>query len=180
MGRRKTTKLMSFDTSSTNSGWAYFENGNLIESGAIDCQKEKDTVIRIEDMCIALKHILCEKKPDIVVIETPPYIRDPRTLIMLAEIVGVVKGWAIDKAEYIEYMPQQWRSFVKSEGERVPTKRNDCKVWDLSKVELLYGKTSISDDEADAILIGRARINQMSAVAEKLNNERMLLQQNIA
>lgn len=131
-------------------------------------------------MCIGLKHILCAKKPDIVVIETPPYIRDPKTLIMLAEIVGVVKGWAIDKAEYIEYMPQQWRSFVKSSNEKIPTNRNDCKEWDLDKVKLLYGKTSISDDEADAILIGQARINQMSAIAEKAHNMKSQLKQNIA
>jgi hypothetical protein len=30
------TKMVTFDTSTTITGWAYFENGKLIESGVID------------------------------------------------------------------------------------------------------------------------------------------------
>lgn len=164
MGRIK-CKMISLDTSTTKSGWAYYENGLLANSGIIDLSKEKDSLIRVEDMIMNLYALLNKYKPDIVVIETPPYIKDAKCLINLAEITGAVRGWATDKAEFIEYMPQQWRSLIKSDDDVLPRKRSDCKAWDLYKVRTVFGIENIGDDEADAILIGLARINHLSQTA---------------
>lgn len=157
----KKTRMLAFDTSSTVTGVAYFENGELIKSFVIDKSKEKDTLIRTEDMCIALIETLKEHKPDIVVIERPPYCNSPDTLIMLAEIVGCVKGWAISNyADYVEYAVNSWRKLVANEGETIPGKRNEAKAWDIARCKVIYNIIPADDNEADAILIGHARIKE--------------------
>ena len=157
------TKMLAFDTSSTKSGWAYFENGILKTSGVVDEEKEKDSVIRVENMCFGLTNLLKKYSPDIVVIETPPLVNSPKTLVMLAEIVGVVKGWSICSgfAEFVEFSPPgEWRKLVAREDEKIPTKRNDCKKWDIERTKDLFHIDPKDDNEADAILMGQARINQ--------------------
>ena len=156
------TKMLSFDTSSTRSGWAYFENGKLVNSGIINEEKEKDSVIRIENMCFGLSEILERNKPDIIVVEKPPYVNSPATLIMLAEIVGVIKGWALcaGYAEFVEYGPTEWRKLIANDGEVIPKNRKECKEWDIHKVLSNFNYVPADDNEADAILIGQARINQ--------------------
>ena len=157
----KKTKMMSFDTSSTISGYAYWENGVLIESGVLDHSKEKDTVIRVEDMSIDLISRLKKISPDIVSIERPPYCNSPDTLIMLSEIVGCVKGWAINNgADYVEYPVNKWRKLIAGKDETIPGNRKEAKPWDIEKVKVLFNMIPVDDNEADAILIGYARIKE--------------------
>lgn len=160
MGTKK-CKMLSFDTSSTCSGWAYWENGKLKEYGKIDQRKEKDKEIRLENMTIELNSVLKKFHPDIVIVEKPPFIKDPSALIILAEITGGIRGWAVDKCEFMEYMPQQWRHLVKDSDEKMPKGRELIKKWDIAKVGELFQITlpAKDDDIADAILIGQARIN---------------------
>lgn len=155
------TRMISFDTSTTTSGFACFVNGIIKDSGVIDFKKEKDSVIRRENMCIALKQKIKTFKPDIVVVERPPLVRSPYVLIELAEIVGVVKGCAIDNCEYIEYSVTEWRKFVKDKDETLPRGRKELKMWDIDKFNKVFGYMPIDDNEADAGLIGLARINQI-------------------
>lgn len=163
-------KLMGLDTSSTITGWALFENGKYINSDILfHDYKKLDPVIRVEDMCIDIVNTLNKYNPDIVVIERPPYCKDPKTLIMLSEIVGVAKGWSLTKGfcEYVEYAPNEWRKLVANEGEIIPTKREKCKLWDKQKFIELVGREPIDDNEADAFLIGLARINFINNIIKK-------------
>ena len=164
-----TTRMIALDTSTTKSGYAYFENGTLQEKGVIDCNKEKDAVVRIENMCFGLVELLKKHKPDIVVVERPPFINSPLTLIQLSEIVGCCKGWAITQGycDFVEYMPNEWRSLIKDTDEKIPRKRDDCKLWDIDKVyKYMPNIEPLADDnEADAVLIGLARIRQMSQLS---------------
>lgn len=165
------TKMVSLDTSSTISGYAYFENGILKEHGIIDKNKEKNSLIRVEDMTIALIEKLKKYKPDIVICETPPFMNSPKTLIMLAEIVGVVKGWAISGgfAEFVEIGPTEWRRLVADPDEKIPTKRDPAKIWDIAKVKKIFNIEAIDDNEADAILIGQARINEFAFFGKQIS-----------
>lgn len=157
----KKVKMMSFDTSSTISGIAYWENAVCTKSGILYHAKENDAIIRVENMCNDLISRLKEFNPSIVVIECPPYCNNPATLIMLAEIVGCVKGWAITNyADYVEYPVDRWRKLVADEGEVIPTRSKEAKIWDIEKFKILTGKEPEDDNEADAYLIGQARINE--------------------
>ena len=157
----KICKMISLDTSSTISGYAYWENGHMVKSGVLDHSKQKDAVTRVENMSIDLISQLKTLNPDIVVVERPPYCNSPDTLIMLSEIVGCVKGWAISNdADYVEYAVSKWRKLVAGPNETIPTKRKEAKPWDIQKVKDIFNITAIDDNEADAILIGLARIAQ--------------------
>lgn len=157
-------RMISLDTSSTDSGYAYWENGVLTEYGSINLKKEKDSLIRQEDMIIGLYNLVEKYDPEICIIEAPPLINSPGTLIMLTEIVGTVRGMVVTRSEYVEYSPHVWRKLVAKEGEKIPIKRVDCKIWDIKKVAEMYGVQTDNDDIADAILIGGARIKEIQAI----------------
>lgn len=164
-------RLLALDTASNNSGYALYTAGKLKESGVISC--EGDTEERIDKMCNGLMSLLNRIHPGTIVIELTVVDRGTATQRMLSEIVGAVRGWAASnvyddgiKTEFIEYRPNTWRKLVCLEGETFPKKRNDCKVWAVKKVKEMYDM-DVTDDRADAILIGQARINE----AEILFNE---------
>lgn len=172
MGRK--VKMVSLDTSTTSTGWAYYENGVLTESGVLDHTKEKDTVIRMEDMILDIfNNVLNKFKPLIVVIERPPMVKDAETLTNLAEIVGCVKGWSLcHYAEFVELRPTAWRKYVAEGDDKAPKHRKEAKPWDIKRVRELFGIETKNDDLADAILIGQARINQMHEEKKKNQEER--------
>lgn len=156
----KKYKMVSLDTSTTKTGWAYWENGTLKESGIIDYSKEKDSEIRVEDMCFSILEILKKFSPETIVIEMTVVTRNANVQRILSEIVGVVRGYAlINYCEFIRLRPTEWRKLVKTQTEVTPKKREELKNWSINKVLALY-KKKVSDDEADAILLGQARINQ--------------------
>lgn len=153
-------RMVSLDTSSTKTGWAYWEAGELTEYGEIDHSKEKDIEVRFEDMCLSILSLLNRLKPETIVIEMESVTRNAHTQRILTEIIGVVHGWALSNyAEYVEYRPLAWRKLNCEEEEKVPAKREDAKAWSITKIKNLFEKDT-TDNEADAILIGRARIKE--------------------
>ncbi len=159
------TKMVSLDTSSTITGYAYWENANLTDSGILYHNNEKNTVIRVEDMTIDIIETLKRYKPDIVVVEQPPFCNSPKTCVMLAEIVGCAKGFAISHgADFVEYTVTEWRKLVANDSEKIPRKRDEAKEWDINKVRTIFQKEVEDDNEADAILIGLARIRQFESL----------------
>ncbi len=153
--------MLSFDTSSTITGYAYWENGALIVSGVLSHVKEKNTTSRIENMTVDIINLLKKHKPDIVVVEQPPLCNSPKTCVMLAELVGCVKGYALfNNADYVEFKVNEWRKLIAGKDEKVPYRRNEAKEWAIQKVLKIHNQDVADDNEADAILIGQARINQ--------------------
>lgn len=152
--------MISLDTSSTKTGWAYWENAVLKESGVICASGNIDE--RMELMGKQIIMLLKNRNPIIVVIEQSTSVKDPKTFRMLSEIVGIARGWAILKgADYIEYVPSAWRRLIANEDEKIPTNRETCKPWDMQKVKEIFNLDVGGDDEADAILVGFARIKEM-------------------
>lgn len=167
--------LAAFDTSTTASGYAVFNQSknnemySLRTSGVINL-KQKDVDERTSIMIAGILYRLNESFPEHVVIERPPYVQDPHALIYLSEIVGAVRGWALDNGvDYKEYTPSQWRRLVKEEDEKTPSGRKACKAWDMEKAFLLFGFQPKDDNEADAVLIGAARIKALkTGIDEKI------------
>lgn len=150
-------KMISLDTSSTVSGWAYYEAGELITSAEIDFSKEKDTDIRIENMVMGIFNVLNTYMPDIVVIEKNVVGRNAHTERMLGHIVGCVKGWTLaNYKEFAMLTPGTWRKEVKG-NICCPRKREEAKRWSIQRVKELYS-LDVKDNEADAILVGCALI----------------------
>ena len=86
------------------------------------------------------------------------------------ELNGIIEGYCLlNDAEYVTYTPSIWRMYVRDKEENLPRTRKELKVWAIKKVYNLFPDANLrTDDEAEAILIGLARINEVEryAVAE--------------
>lgn len=154
----KQCKLLSLDTSSSCSGWSIFLNGEYSNSGVFNLKKIKSSDERFKQMCTILLYTLNTERPDIVGIEMTVVTRNAAAQRLLTMILGVVYGWCVvHNVEFIMLRPTEWRALISSE--KKGRKRDELKNWSISKVKTLFGK-DVSDDEADAILIGQAIINK--------------------
>lgn len=169
-------KMISLDTSTTASGWAYWENAVLTEYGELqhDTKKEKDLELRLNAMSRDLIALLEKYQPDIIVVELTAAPKGAQTQRSLTELIGVVRGWAaFCDADFVRMRPSHWRKLAKQYYERelhgeivLPTERNQLKCWSMDMVKKQYG-VQVDDNISDAILIGVARIEEMNQYLKK-------------
>lgn len=169
----KETTLLSLDTSSTKTGWAIFENGIYKESGVLDWSHVKETEDRLQIMYIDIIQHINKYEPDILVIEKDIVGSGKRqnmsTINTLVKLIGGIWAYCVQLNMstpmnlptgefiifYVEYTPSEWRSLVGINAR----KRDDCKAASIKLIKDMYGK-DVDDNEADAINIGQAYINE--------------------
>ena len=161
-------KMLSLDTSSSKTGWAYFLAGRYKKSGVIDldtkeCKKKyKDNSDkRIEDMCLAVWDLLQKYKPDIIVIEKLNVSRNMNATRVLSKVIGTVYTYYIltDDCSYFEIQPTQWRSQLGMQSGK--KKRDELKQLSIKYVKNTLGK-DVTDDESDSICQGLAYIKMFA------------------
>ena len=164
----KKCRLLSLDTSSSKTGWAYFLDGNYKKSGVIDldtkeCRKKyKDNSgERIADMCLAVWDLLQKHKPDIIVIEKLNVSRNMNAVRVLSKVIGAVYTYSIlsEDCYYFEIQPSQWRSQLDMQSGR--KKRDELKRLSIEYVKNTLG-IDVTDDEADSICAGIGYIKMFS------------------
>lgn len=153
-------RMISIDSSSSKTGWAYFLDGKYNKSGVIDldtkeCRKKyKDNSDkRIEDMCLAVWELLQAYKPDIIVIEKLNVSRNMNAVRVLSKVIGTVYTYYVlaDDCYYFEIQPTQWRSQLGMQSGR--KKRDELKKMAIEYVKNTLG-IDVTDDEADSICAG--------------------------
>ena len=152
-------KLISIDSSSSKTGWAYFENGEYKKSGVLnfdsnECKKKYkgNSDKRIEDMSLAIFNLLKEHKPDIIVIEKLNVGRNMVSVRNLSKVIGVVYCYSIlNNSFYHEIQASQWRSQIGIQGKN--RKRDEYKQLAIEYVKNTLG-IEVTDDEADSICAG--------------------------
>jgi len=160
--------LVGFDISSRCTGYSKYVNGELVSSGTINFYKNKeDSSVRLKKMKKAIIGHLLMMKPDIVVVEKSASNNNIKIQRMLSEINGIIEGYCIlNNVEYVTYTPAIWRMYVRDKDENLPKTRKELKVWAIKKVYQLFPNANLqTDDEAEAILIGLARINEIERYA---------------
>lgn len=151
-------KLLSLDTSSSSTGWAYFENGKYVKSGLINLKSMKDSSTRMTEMTKEIYNLIDHYSPTAVVTEMTVVLRNPAVQRMLTMILGAVFGkCVIHNIEYQTLRPTEWRKLI--DTNKKPRKRDELKEWSKSKVKELFYIDDITDDVSDAILIGQAYVN---------------------
>ena len=151
--------MISIDSSSSKTGWSYFENAKYIKSGVIDfdtneCKKKYkgNSEKRIEDMCLAIISLLKEYKPDIIVIEKLNVGRNMVAVRCLSKVIGAVYCYSIlNDCFYYEIQASQWRSQIGIQGKK--RKRDEYKQLAIEYVKNTLG-IDVTDDEADSICTG--------------------------
>ena len=173
MNKNKETTLLSLDTSSTKTGWAIFKNGIYQESGVLDWNHIKDTEERLTIMYIDIIQHINKYEPDILVIEKDIVGSGKRqnmsTINTLVKLIGGVWAYCVQlnmdtpmnfqtgefNVHYVEYTPSEWRKLVGITAR----KRDDCKAASIKRIKDVYS-LNVDDNEADAINIGEAYINE--------------------
>lgn len=164
-------RMISIDSSSSKTGWTYFEDAIYIKSGIIDfdtkeCKKKYkgNSDKRIEDMCLAIISLLKEYRPDIIVIEKLNVGRNMVAVRHLSKVIGVVYCYSIlNECYYHEIQASQWRSQIGIQGKN--RKRDEYKQLAIEYVKNTLG-IDVADDEADSICAGIGYIKMFTQGGE--------------
>jgi Holliday junction resolvasome RuvABC endonuclease subunit len=152
-------RVIGIDASTTCSGVAVIDDGDLIYHGIIDMKKNKDSDQRIMNMISELGAIIKEYAPAAVYIEDSWNKKNIETTKMLSNVLGAVMYVCQDcKCAFTKLLPSVWRSLtgikmVGKNGTRL--KRDELKQAAVNKVKRTY-KINCGDDEAEAICIAEA------------------------
>lgn len=149
-------KVLSFDQSTRISGYCYIENGKYIESGIVDMSKSKlATEERSFEMAKQIWKIINKYKPQHIIIEDVQQQSNPKTMIVLARLSGMIIGYAEAHNVKIHILsPSQWRKqLCYFQGPKV--KRQELKQQSIDYVKKNFG-FNLSEDECEAICIGAA------------------------
>ena len=149
--------MISFDTSTTDTGYAIWENAKLVRYGDLDLSNVVELKSRT-DFMIQRIHALVEcENPDIMIVEALSVFNDIKTDSNLSDIIGSTRGYALacEDCWFDKLLTFEWRGLV-ADGETIPRKRVDCKAWDIKRLYKLFGIKTNNDNIADAVLIGLA------------------------
>lgn len=151
-------RVLALDDSTSTTGWAIFDDGKLIGYGKIT-MSQQDTIKRIAGMRQWLLSALTNWKPDVVGVEdiqqqTGTYnVGMFKTLAHLQGVLLVTQEE--EKVERVVIHSATWRSDCNFKSKT----RTDQKREAQRKVHEWYD-ISATQDEADAICIGRYLANQ--------------------
>lgn len=153
-------RFLSLDTSTSCTGYAIYDGTTLLSFGSFDLKHIKKSEDRFIEMIKKIYKLIDDVRPELICIEMTVVTRNAQAQRYLTKILGCVHGKCIiNNIDYYEFRPTEWRKLVKHDDEKLPRKRDELKQWSIDYVKNEYGKIVDTDDESDAILIGRAYIN---------------------
>ena len=151
--------ILSIDASSKSSGYAIFQDTNLIDYGCITASSS-DVIKRIQKITNGLKEILQKYEIDKIILEEVrpenglQNIQTHRVLMWLQAAIAFMVHDNFPKIS-IEYVyPSEWRAACGIHTGR-GIRRESLKPADIKFVKDKY-KIEVNDDIADAIGIGHA------------------------
>lgn len=156
-------KIIGMDPSTTCSGYALLEDGELIDHGIVDLKRNKNSIDRIENMIFELGDYIRVNKPQVVCAEEPNG-NNMKIARMISYVIGGIMGACYDvDAEFLYIKASEWRKLigVPLVKNGVHLKREQLKPEDIAWVKERYG-FDCGDDEADAIGIANAEFLRRS------------------
>ena len=153
-------KILALDQSSRISGWAVFDDGELIEYGKIDLSKESQIGERLHKLRQLIFNMIKELNIDKVILEDiymdGQKINNIQTFKVLAEVFGVLFELCVDLEIPVEaVLSGTWKSTLSIKGKTRPEQKHAAQDWVLKN----YG-IKATQDEVDAICIGAHIIKQ--------------------
>lgn len=153
--KSKGFRILAFDQASITSGWSVFDDNELIKFGHWTSEGTHSTE-RIAKTKFWVANMIQTWKPDLIVFEDIQLQKfdggeQVLTYKKLAHLQGVLKNYCYENGYIYKIVPAStWRSFNEIKGKtRTDKKRNAQFI-----IKQLYD-INVTQDEADAILIGR-------------------------
>ena len=161
-------RILGFDQASITSGWAIFDDQKLVNYGSWSSHGAKSTE-RIAQTKAWVASMIEKHQPSIVYLEDIQLqkFEDGEAAVLtykkLAHLQGVLKNYCFENGiPYDIVAPNTWKSYNNIKGKT----RSDQKKSAQLRVKALYD-IDVTQDEADAILIGRyaaAQHNSMKII----------------
>ena len=151
-------KLLALDQSSRCSGWAIFDDEELIDSGTFTL-KSDDIGERLVDYKKHVEKLICDNDIEEVAfedIQMQNQINNVQTFKVLAEIFGVTQEYLVEQGHsYHVVSSNTWKSQLNIKGKQRAEQKKNAQIYVLEH----YNK-KVSQDESDAICIGSCVILQ--------------------
>lgn len=162
-------RILAIDQATTTSGWCIYDDLELIEFGKINMGTQ-DSSLRIAQLRNWLIAMIKTWSPDHVAIEDIQLqqigkgYENVQTFKVLAHLQGVIINTCIEyNIDYSLVHVEKWRSYCDVKGKYRSDKKRSAQL----KIEEWY-KVSVTQDEADAICIGRYVANNYTKPVEML------------
>ena len=147
--------VAGIDGSTKNTGVAIMLDGKLEFYTLIDFHKEKDAMVRIQNMWIEISKILDKYKPDVVYMEKSIDKKNIDTLQKLSYLAGGIMFYCTqNNIEFINPFPSVWRA-------KIGIKQSSKIKREMLKAEAIIAAKKeydidVGDDVAEAVLIARS------------------------
>lgn len=163
--RSKGFRILAFDQASITSGWSVYDNNDLVKFGNWTSEGKNST-----DRIMKTKHWFANMiqtwKPNLVVLEDIQLQKFDGgeaviTYKKLAHLQGVLENYCYENGYIYKVVPPAtWRAFSEVKGKTRSDKKRSAQLI----VKELYD-LNVSQDEADAILIGKWAANDRKKTA---------------
>ena len=156
----KVCRMVAIDSSTKKTSLAVFDNGNYQTVHLIDCSNLNDMIDRFETMAKLIYDFLENNKPYIIYMEETVVERNASTQRFLTRLQGVVFAYCMkNDCEFNTIRPTEWRKLV---GIEQGKKRREVLKKEAIDLVLKEFGITVTDDEAEAILIGLAILNKFN------------------
>lgn len=146
-------RYLALDQALQVTGWAVFEDEELIAHGSFSISPKKDMGERLVSIYDELSVLHEDYDFETVFFEDIQNQRSTLTYCRLAYVQAAILMWCSKEGMESHIMPpSHWRKII---GGNFGMRREEQKDYAKSMVATLYN-ISVESDEADAILIGRA------------------------
>lgn len=152
------TRVVAFDQATEHFGLSVFDNNKLVYYSLYTFKGTLDSrLVAITRMVRDI--VIKEWQPDYICFEDIQYEKNIRTFKILAELIGIITELCKEaEIRYEIVMPNVWRRYANTAGKD----RRTEKMLSVAKVKELYN-IDVSDDVAEAILIGRYAVRRIGA-----------------
>lgn len=167
-------KIVGVDASTNKTGISVFEDGKYITHTLIDLHKIKDSTIRIPQMMQAICSYIDKYHVDKIVMEESLMTNNIDTVKKLSNLAGAVMFYAANNHIEFEFtLPTHWRKKIGlSQSNKI--KRDVLKAEAVAAVKQEYG-IDVTDDESEAILIGRSVFNLPKIILPKTTKTEVVI-----
>ena len=149
-------RILALDQASRITGFAIFDNNELIEYGKMDLSKESESDLgyKLWTLRGLVKNLIEEYQIDKIILEDiymdGQRVNNVQTFKVLAEVFGVLYELCIEMKKPVEaVLAGTWKSTLGIKGKTRPEQKRNAQTW----VENNYG-IKPTQDECDAICIG--------------------------
>lgn len=158
-------KLLALDQASRTTGWAIFDDQDLIDSGTFTL-KSDDIGERLVQYRQYLSDLLDKYEIDQVAFEDIQMqqgaINNVQTFKVLAEVFGVTQEYLAEQNYFYHIVSSNtWKSKLQIKGKQRAEQKHNAQTYVLNH----YNK-KVTQDESDAICIGASIVGDKRVVHE--------------